>query len=1271
MSSVNIPPLPPVPGTTVVAPPTASEIVVERRIAQTQRQVKNVDVAQGLTALAIGVLAYLLAVATVDHWVVEGGLGFWGRLFFWLVLVGAAGVYFVCRLWPPLVRRINPLFAAATIEEAQPTLRNSLINFLLFRGHREDVAPIVYQAMERQAATDLAGVEADVAVDRGRVIRLGYVLVAVLAVFSLYLIISPKNPIRSAMRVLLPWATIDAPTRVTIRDVQPGTTVAFLGDLVAVSAEVAGLRDGEQVVAVYSTEDGQVIDQAVPLTQAEGDYRSQCQLPPDKSGLQQSIRYHLAGGDCRTKEYRIEAQIAPAMIVDKVSYHYPAYTGLNDQTLERQGDLRAIEGTEATISATANTEIKSYSAEIDLGCAGHHGRRMTIDGKKAVGTFTMRLNPKDPSVAEYDSYQLRFADVQGRENARPIRHGIEVIRDLPPDLQVLEPQAEETQVALNGRLNVKVHAVDPDFALRRVAVRAQVGQKELTVPPLLDLKKPEKARHGDFTASHTFEPARLGLKVGDRVEYWAEAEDNKEPTANLVASAKQAFVVVAPERNAPKDADKDKAASERPADQKAADKPDGKNSESQEQTKGQSADKQTPQDAKSDQPKSEPSKSEQAKSEQSKSDQSKAAESKSEQSQQQSKSEQTKSEQQSGSSESGQSQEKSDSGQSQQQQGESQKSGEKGSADQQGSQQNGSPSNQRIDPDAAPGDAMQEILNDRQQQKQQQQKSGSPQSADQQQSSQEKQPGNESKQDQQQSGSQQGTEQPKPSSDKQQADKRQSGDQSTESKAEKQPGGEKPDGNQKRAGSEKSGKQPQSAQQGRQDEKQDQSNSKQKGGQQDAGQQGPGEKGEKNAAEKSDKRQGNPEKGTGEKSGKEQGEDQSSGGDKGKSQADGEKSKDKGSAGDKQDKQQPGSERSGSPTGGDERQESADQRKADQQKPGQQQPKSGDDQKSEEMSGGSERKDDKQGGQDSLKPAQKASGKQEGDQAPSASMAKEPSDAKDGATDRSADKSESKEPNAGQSGKEDANGQSASTTKEAGKGKSGTQSAETKAEGQPTGEQTDAGVKGDQQSQKTAKGDDRAGKNGNAQENQASRSSDGKATGQSSASGSQKSSSGDVKPGGARGQPAGGVADGKAEGATTPPETSDNAADEANLEYTRRQTQLALEYLRDQLAKEKPKLLERLGWSKDDARRFIERWEAMQRAAAEKGPTGEAARKHLDDALRSLGLRSGKVELRRGRTTIDKPQDLRDSGRFAPPPGWEEQFREYTRGVAGGQGNEK
>ena len=113
----------------------------------------------------------------IDSWVFKGGLGAWGRLAAFFILVVGVGSYCAVRVVPLLRRRVNPIYAAHTIEQGQPSLKNSLINFLLLQGERARLPVPVYEAIERRAAQDLSTVPADSTVDRSPVIRAGYVLV--------------------------------------------------------------------------------------------------------------------------------------------------------------------------------------------------------------------------------------------------------------------------------------------------------------------------------------------------------------------------------------------------------------------------------------------------------------------------------------------------------------------------------------------------------------------------------------------------------------------------------------------------------------------------------------------------------------------------------------------------------------------------------------------------------------------------------------------------------------------------------------------------------------------------------------------------------------------------------------------------------------------------------------------------------------------------------------------------------------------------------------
>jgi hypothetical protein len=122
--------------------------------------------------------------------------------------------------------------------------------------------------------------------------------------------------------------------------------------------------------------------------------------------------------------------------------------------------------------------------------------------------------------------------------------------------------------------------------------------------------------------------------------------------------------------------------------------------------------------------------------------------------------------------------------------------------------------------------------------------------------------------------------------------------------------------------------------------------------------------------------------------------------------------------------------------------------------------------------------------------------------------------------------------------------------------------------------------------------------------------------------------------------------------------------EDPNLEYAQEQTNLALEYLEDQLAGDQPDegLLRRLGWTQEDLARFYEQWNRMRQEAAR----SDSARKDFDRALDSLGLRPRRIESRGGAIETDRLGQLRESLRIAPPPDWADAYRAYRIGVAGG-----
>jgi hypothetical protein len=186
------------------------------------------------------------------------------------------------------------------------------------------------------------------------------------------------------------------------------------------------------------------------------------------------------------------------------------------------------------------------------------------------------------------------------------------------------------------------------------------------------------------------------------------------------------------------------------------------------------------------------------------------------------------------------------------------------------------------------------------------------------------------------------------------------------------------------------------------------------------------------------------------------------------------------------------------------------------------------------------------------------------------------------------------------------------------------------------------------------------------QQGQSSRSGEsageGKTSSQAASSNQQKGERG----GQSSGTPAGGGQAGGVDPGGPPPKPELADADDPDLRYANKQTDLTLRHLREELAKNKPNpdLLKQLGWSRDDLEKFYRRWTDMKREAQQEGPAGPAQKK-LNQALKSLGLRPQGTQLKAETSAGDQVRNLRDSYRGDPPPEWREYLKAYTEGVSG------
>jgi hypothetical protein len=518
-----------------------SERYIDDHIGRTRRALKLADFSAGVIMLVAGVLAFLLVAGLIDHWIIPGGLGPGGRLALFGLLVLGVG-WHAWRRFVPLLRSINPVYAAHTIEKSSPTLKNSLLNVILFRGHRQQMSAKVYHALEQQAAQRLSAAPAEASVDHAALLRLGYALLAVVAACTLYAVLSPKNLAVSAIRIIDPWADVAAPSRVKILNVEPGATSVARGERVAISAEVHAIGQDEPVRLRYSTDDQQLVDESITMTRPVGATRFTADLPRATdsnraAGVMNNLEYWIEAGDARSPRFKLSVFDRPTIVVQRVEYHAPAYTGEPSRTVDNVGDIRGLEGTTVAIEALANQSIRT--AYVDFDADGTNDLKMAIDGERATAGFELKLRP-DRRTPLHDTYVLRYTTTEGRANSDPAQYTIDVTPDYAPEVRLTKPEEPEVTVRVGDTVQLGAEARDPDYALSQVRVMGRVGEKDLTVVDM-----PLKDGRGRFTGARMFTPADAGLKAGDVLEYWAEARDNRRPEANIGMSEHRRLRIVA------------------------------------------------------------------------------------------------------------------------------------------------------------------------------------------------------------------------------------------------------------------------------------------------------------------------------------------------------------------------------------------------------------------------------------------------------------------------------------------------------------------------------------------------------------------------------------------------------------------------------------------------------------------------------------------------------------------------------------------------------
>jgi hypothetical protein len=224
------------------------------------------------------------------------------------------------------------------------------------------------------------------------------------------------------------------------------------------------------------------------------------------------------------------ATISSAPLVGDVrlTYTYPAYTGLPPRTVEGStGDVAAVKGTRVRIETHPLRAARK--ALLLLGETGEMGEvAAPISGDALTADLTLTAD---------GSYRFWLEPPFGRPIREERSHRLTAEPDAPPRVEILGP-ADRLELATPRPIEIGYSASD-DFGLGTVELVYRIGDRPEQRLPLRD-----GAGALSVQGRTVWDPTSAGLAGAERVAYRIEAHDRDEISGPKVGSSRTLYVVI-------------------------------------------------------------------------------------------------------------------------------------------------------------------------------------------------------------------------------------------------------------------------------------------------------------------------------------------------------------------------------------------------------------------------------------------------------------------------------------------------------------------------------------------------------------------------------------------------------------------------------------------------------------------------------------------------------------------------------------------------------
>ncbi len=280
--------------------------------------------------------------------------------------------------------------------------------------------------------------------------------------------------------------------------VEPGDRTVRQGATQLVTARLVGFQS--QAVKLLAQYRGTTKWEEALMVPEEGTGRHTFLF----AGISQTVDYYVASGAVRSRAHTLTVVDLPSVRRIRVSYTYPAWTGLKPASEDPGGDVRAVEGTEVQVAVETDRPLNDGALVLDGG---------DIELRRGEGNWrharmTIRKDGSYYIAGRHEGELVRLTD----------DYFIEALRDEEPLVRIARP-GRDARVSPIEEVTVVVQAND-DFGLHNLMLHYSVNGGEEQTAPLLSSKGDKEA---EGTATIYLEDFKLS--PGDVVAVYASARD--------------------------------------------------------------------------------------------------------------------------------------------------------------------------------------------------------------------------------------------------------------------------------------------------------------------------------------------------------------------------------------------------------------------------------------------------------------------------------------------------------------------------------------------------------------------------------------------------------------------------------------------------------------------------------------------------------------------------------------------------------------------------